>query len=115
MSQVLEALKGAIMDKSTLPEAGRACAADLQLLAIHGVQRAMAARMTELSAQQIQSVTGGASLAYFDDYCGNGVRPLPKGGGGVLGGGVIVIINGKFPDPYQLGNLAGVANTIQGM
>lgn len=93
------------MDKTTLPEAGRASAANLQLLAAHGVQRALAARMTELSARQIEDVSGGAAM-YYDDYCGNGIRPLPKGGGGVLGGGVIVIINGKFPDPYQLGNLA---------
>jgi hypothetical protein len=96
------------MDKTNLPEAGRASAADLQLLLAHGVQRALAARMTELSAQQVQSVGGAASMYYYDDYCGNGIRPLPKGGGGALGGGVIVIINGKFPDPYQLGGLQNV-------
>lgn len=94
------------MDKTSLPEAGRASAADLHLLATHGVQRALAARMTELSAQQVQEVSGGAFAMAYDDYCGNGIRPLPKGGGGVLGGGIIVIINGKFPDPYQFGNLA---------
>jgi hypothetical protein len=100
------------MDKTTLPEAGRATAAHLQLLAAHGVQRALAARMTELSSQQVGDVSGGASL-YYDDFCGTGVRPLPKIGGGVLAGGVIVIINGKFPDPYQLGNLA-LTQQIQG-
>lgn len=94
------------MDPHNLPEAGRACASDLQLLAAHGVQRALAARMTEMSAQQIEAVSGGATYSFYDDYCGNGIIPLPKGGGGALGGGVIVIINGRFPEPYQLGNIA---------
>lgn len=100
------------MDKTSLPEAGRASAADLQLLTAHGVQRALAARMTELSAQQLHAVSGAGSFSLMvDDYCGNGVRPRPIGGGGGLGGGVIVIINGKFPDPYQL---AGFEQLAQG-
>jgi hypothetical protein len=96
---------------NNLPEAGRGCAADLQLLAAHGVQRALAARMTELSAQQVNNVSGGAYSLVYDDYCGNGIIPLPRGGGGALGGGVIVIINGKFPEPYRQLNLA---NIVQG-
>ena len=95
------------MDRNTLPEAGQACAADLQLLASQGVQRALAARMTALSARQIDAVSGGAYHLY-DDYCGNGIIPLPKGGGGVLGGGVVVIINGRFPEPYQFESPGGV-------
>lgn len=85
------------MTKTELNQAGRASAADLSSLAAQGVQRALAVRMAELSAEQAQAVSGGAGLMAFDDYCGNGVRPFPKvtttGG---LGGGVI-IINGQFP------------------
>ena len=93
---------------TSLPEAGRASARDLQLLAAHGVQRALAARMTELTAQEAQLVGGAASVVAFDDYCGNGIKPIPKVSGGV-GGGVIVIINGKFPDPYKQLDLGAVA------
>jgi len=78
------------MSHHNLNTAGRASLADLPTLAAQGVQRALAARnqgLRELSAQ----------LA-FDDYCGTGVRPLPKlGGSGGLGGGVVVIINGQYP------------------
>lgn len=101
------------MDKTSLPEAGRASAANLQLLAAHGVRRALAARMTELTAHQARSVGGAASFVSYDDYCGNGIIPFPKGsGGGTLGGGVIVIINGRFPEPYR--NLELGALTQQG-
>jgi hypothetical protein len=89
------------MTKNALNTAGRASSADLQTLAAQGVQRALAARaqgMRELNAEQVQAVSGAASLLAFDDYCGTGVRPLPKlGGSGGLGGGVVVIINGQFP------------------
>ncbi|MFT3858649.1 MAG: hypothetical protein QM742_14500 [Aquabacterium sp.] len=102
------------MDKTSLPEAGRASAADLHLLTAHGVQRALAARMSELTAQQREAVSGGASFSLmYDDYCGNGIRPLPIGGGGsVFGGGVIVIVNGKFPDPYQLAGFENLARSF---
>jgi hypothetical protein len=97
------------MDKTNLPEAGRANAADLQRLASQGVHRALAARMTELTARQAQTVGGGGYMLAYDDWCGNGIIPLPKGtGGGGVGGGVIVIINGKFPEPYRALNLAQV-------
>ncbi len=84
----------------------RAHAADLAALAQQGKARAQAARMTELTAQQVQAVSGGATLALsstaFDDYCGTGVRPFPKlTGVGGLGGGVIVIINGQYPNLNQ--------------
>jgi hypothetical protein len=88
------------MSHHNLNTAGRASLADLPTLAAQGVQRALAARnqgLRELSAQQVNAVSGAASLA-FDDYCGTGVRPLPKlGGSGGLGGGVVVIINGQYP------------------
>ncbi|HIV72155.1 MAG TPA: hypothetical protein H9903_14570 [Candidatus Aquabacterium excrementipullorum] len=45
-----------------LKTAGRAAMADLQSLAAQGVERALAARrMTELSAEQVQAVSGGAT------------------------------------------------------
>lgn len=94
------------MTKTELNQAGRASAADLKSLAAQGVQRALAVRMTELSASQVQEVSGAATAlasgVAFDDYCGTGVRPIPKVGtvGGV-GGGVIVIINGQYPNLNQ--------------
>lgn len=48
------------MNTKTQKTAGRACAADLQSLAAQGVERALAARMTELSAEQTQAVSGAA-------------------------------------------------------
>ncbi len=93
------------MNKTELNQAGRASTANLKALAAEGVQRALAVRMTELSAAQVQDVSGAATLAStvaFDEYCGTGVRPIPKVGtvGGV-GGGVIVIINGQYPNLNQ--------------
>jgi hypothetical protein len=51
------------MSKPTeLKTAGRAALADLQTLAAQGVERALAARgMTELTAEQVQAVSGAAS------------------------------------------------------
>jgi hypothetical protein len=95
------------MDKSILPEAGRACAADLQLLATHGVQRALAARMTQLTVQQARDISGGAYAFAYDDYCGNGIIPFPRGTFGGTYTGRVVIINGKLPEPYLVGDLAG--------
>jgi hypothetical protein len=85
------------MSQIELKKAGQARTGDLQTLAAQGVQRALAVRMTELSAEQAQQVGAGAAISVVDDYCGNGIRPIPKlGGGGALGGD-IVIINGQFP------------------
>jgi hypothetical protein len=77
--------KGLIMTTNTeLKTAGRAAMADLQSLAAQGVERALAARrMTELSAEQVQAVSGGASIY------------LPVGGH---------IINGKI-NPEIIRNL----------
>lgn len=83
--------------KTNTKQAARASTTDLQALAAQGVQRALAVRMTELSAQQVQAVSGAAGLMAFDDYCGTGVRPIPKFTGATgVGGGVIVIINGQY-------------------
>jgi hypothetical protein len=50
--------------KTELKTAGRAAMADLQSLAAQGVERALAARrMTELSPEQVQAVSGGASTS----------------------------------------------------
>lgn len=49
------------MSEQTTKIAGRATLADLQTLAAKGVERALAARMTELSQDQVQSVSGGAT------------------------------------------------------
>ena len=85
------------MSQNELKKAGQAGIGDLQTLAVQGVQRALAVRMTELSAAQTQQVGGGMSIGAADDYCGNGLRPIPKLGGGGSLGGDIVIINGQFP------------------
>jgi hypothetical protein len=96
-------LEGHTMNHSELKQAGRAQAADIASLAAQGVQRALAARMTELTAQQVQAVSGAAALTTaatlaYDGYCGTGVRPFPKlTGAGGLAGGVVVIINGQYP------------------
>jgi hypothetical protein len=76
--------KGLIMTtKTELKTAGRAAMADLQSLAAQGVERALAARrMTELSAEQVQAVSGAGT--YF-----------PVGGN---------IINGKI-NPEIIRNL----------
>ncbi|MFY9479637.1 MAG: hypothetical protein WAQ08_18515 [Aquabacterium sp.] len=69
--------------KTELKTAGRAAMADLQSLAAQGVERALAARrMTELSAEQVQAVSGAGT--YF-----------PVGGN---------IINGKI-NPEIIRNL----------
>jgi len=96
-------LKGIIMTKTI--QTIRAASTDLATLAQAGKARALAARMTELTAQEVQAVSGAAALALsisstaFDDYCGTGPRPIPKlTGFGGLGGGVIVIKNGQYPN-----------------
>lgn len=51
-------------DKTTSKIAGRAAIANLQSLAAQGVERALAARgLTELNAEQVEAVSGGASTA----------------------------------------------------
>ncbi len=47
----------------TTKTAPRAALSQLQGLAAQGVERAIAARMTELSAEQVQAVSGGASYS----------------------------------------------------
>jgi hypothetical protein len=51
------------MTSTTLKTAGRASIDQLQQLAEQGVARALAARMTELSAADTQAVSGGAVLS----------------------------------------------------
>lgn len=89
------------MNKTELNQAGRASVADLKSLAAQGVQRALSVRMNELSAQQVQAVSGAASLIAFDEYCGTSVPrfPFPRLTG--VGGGVVVIINGQYPNFNQ--------------
>jgi hypothetical protein len=50
------------MNKTT-KTAARANLSQLQGLATQGVERALAARMTELNAEQVQAVSGGATPA----------------------------------------------------
>ena len=93
----------------------RAASTDLASLAQAGKARAQAARLTELTAQEVQAVSGAGALALsisstaFDDYCGTGVRPIPKlTGFGGLGGGVVIIKNGQYPS-FNVAALQGVA------
>ncbi len=62
----------------TTKTAARASLNQLQGLATQGVERALAARMTELNAEQVQAVSGGAvspalSLAVSKRYLINGI------------------------------------------
>lgn len=49
------------MNTQTSKTAARASLTQLQGLAAQGVERALAARMTELNAEQVQAVSGGAA------------------------------------------------------
>jgi len=49
------------MNTKTSKTAARASLTQLQGLAAQGVARALAARMTELNAEQVQAVSGGAA------------------------------------------------------
>lgn len=66
------------MSKS-LTQASRATAADLKSLAAQGVSRALEARagLTELSAEQVQQVSGGAGATYAYIPFKYGVWPDP--------------------------------------
>jgi hypothetical protein len=73
-------------------QAARATAADLKSLAAQGVSRALEARagLTELSAEQVQQVSGGAFVFMPFKY-GIWLDPIgPKIGGGIVlpGGGI---------------------------
>jgi hypothetical protein len=50
------------MNTKTTKTAARANLTQLQGLAAQGVERALAARMTELNAEQMQAVSGGATV-----------------------------------------------------
>jgi hypothetical protein len=54
-------LKDITMNTKTSKTAARASLTQLQGLATQGVERALAARMTELNAEQVQAVSGGAA------------------------------------------------------
>jgi hypothetical protein len=55
-------LKDITMNTKTSKTAARANLTQLQGLAAQGVERALAARMTELNAEQVQAVSGGAAV-----------------------------------------------------
>jgi hypothetical protein len=90
------------MSKTTRQLAGRIQADQLQAMAAEGVQRALAVRARELSAEQVQEVSGGLSVAMaaFDDYdwCGTVPKKIPFRPGTIFTGGVPVIINGRYGD-----------------
>lgn len=50
------------MNTQTSKTAARASLSQLQGLAAQGVERALAARMSELNAEQVQAVSGGAAV-----------------------------------------------------
>ncbi len=97
------------MSKTNRKLAGHVQADQLQALASQGVQRALAVRARELSAEQVQEVSGGAMLAVAsldDDWCGTVPLkfPFPRPGS-IFTGGVPVIINGRYGD-LNLGKIA---------
>jgi len=60
------------MNKTT-KTAARASLSQLQGLATQGVERALAARMTELNAEQVQAVSGGATFTLVRGPIINGI------------------------------------------
>jgi hypothetical protein len=95
------------MSKTTRKIAGHAQAEQLQALTAQGVQRALDARSRELSAEQVQTVSGGALLAAYDDtnWCGTVVKfPFPRPGV-LTTGGIKILINGQYPNltPVAIG------------
>jgi hypothetical protein len=77
VSTLNQPFKDHTMNKTT-KTAARASLSQLQGLATQGVERALAARMTELNAEQVQAVSGGAtspalSLAVSKRYLINGI------------------------------------------
>lgn len=91
-------------DKTTPKTAGRAALADLQTLAAQGVERALAARgLTELSAEQVEAVSGaGTSLLLKGPLINGIINPeilkalqlnqfkQPQINAGQLAGGVVI-------------------------
>lgn len=57
----------------TSKTAARASLSQLQGLATQGVERALAARMAELSADQVQAVSGGAAYTFVRGPIINGI------------------------------------------
>jgi len=98
-------MKGLTMtDKTTPKTAGRAALADLHTLAAQGVERALAARgLTELSAEQVEAVSGaGTSLLLKGPLINGIINPeilkalqlnqfkQPQINAGQLAGGVVI-------------------------
>ncbi|EHR72597.1 hypothetical protein BurJ1DRAFT_3794 [Burkholderiales bacterium JOSHI_001] len=67
-------------------QATRASAADLKSLAAQGVARALEARagLTELSADQVQQVSGGATTLYIPFKYGVWPDPIWQRPGGIV-------------------------------